>query len=82
MWHIIGHAVLFAQQGRYERGLAMFRWSVTLAGVAILIPAIAIFVSKPKEDPEKEMSLTVKIVAATAFAVLGMAVIGFAWFGI
>ena len=74
-------AVLLAQQGRYERGLAFFRWGVTGVGVAILIAALGVFFSKGK-DPEKEMAPAMKLVATIVLGAVGLGVIGYAWFGI
>ena len=69
---------LFAQQARYDRGLSIFKWGITGVGIAILIGAIGILLSKPQEA-SKEMSPTGRRIAAVIIGALGLGVIGYGW---
>ena len=79
--HSILHAViLLAQQDRFDRGLAMFQWGLTMAGAGILVVALGILFSKPKKDA-KDTSPAVKFLAATIAGAVGLGVIAYAWLG-
>lgn len=72
---------LLAQDiARYNKGLEMFQWGVTLAGVGILGGGIMIFFNKPKKS-EKAASLVVQQVVGGIFALFGAVLIAFAWLG-
>ncbi len=69
---------LFAQQARYDNGLAMFKWGLTMTGVGILVAAAGLMFSKSKGQPN-EMSPTTKLIAGAIVAAIGLAVIAYAW---
>ena len=70
--------VLLAQQGRYDRGLLIFKWGITGVGIVILFAAACILLSKSKKA-SKDMSPMVKRIAAAILGALGLGVIGYAW---
>ena len=78
MYQAIWQLILLAQQDRFDRGLSMFRWGITLAGVGILVVAVGLMFSKSKGDA-KEMSPATKVIAAGIVAAVGLGLIAYAW---
>ena len=73
--------ILLAQNtGRYNRGLAFFQWGITGVGVGIIILGLGLAFSRTK-DPEKQTSPAVRWISLAICALIGSAIIGYAWLG-
>jgi multisubunit Na+/H+ antiporter MnhB subunit len=73
--------ILLAQNTpRYNRGLAFFQWGITGVGIAIIILGLGLAFSKTK-DPQRQTSPTVRWISLGICGVIGLGIIGYAWFG-
>ena len=79
MYFVFRAISLFAQQARFDRGMTIFKWGVTGVGVAVLILAVAVVLSKKPASDSKELAPTTKRIVGIVLGVIGLGIIAFAW---
>jgi hypothetical protein len=65
---------------RFNRGLSIFQWGITLVGVAVLLAAAFALLQRPKQGASRAAH-AVQRIAGIGLAILGLGIIAYAWLG-